>query len=132
MANELEKKKKKEVTNTVAEQLIDAGSAYAPDVDIFINNDEIVLSIDLPGVAKGDVKIEITENDTLVIRAKNSHAEPENPLLRQYGIGNYYRAFQISDEFDKDQVNAKLENGMLELRISKREEMKPRKIQITA
>jgi len=120
------------VTHTAAEQLIDSGNAYTPDVDIFVNNDEAVFAIDLPGVGKGDVAIEITENDTLVIKAKNTHAEPENPLLRQYGIGNYYRAFQISDEFDKNQVNAKLDNGMLEVRIPKREEMKPRKIAITA
>jgi HSP20 family molecular chaperone IbpA len=122
----------KEVSRTVAEQIIDSGNAYSPDVDIFINNDMIVFIAELPGVSKGDTSIEITENDTLVIKAKNSHKEPENMVIRQYGIGNYYRAFQISDEFDKEQVSAKLENGMLEIRIPKREEAKPRKIAINA
>ena len=132
MAQDLGKKEKQEVTHTAAEQLIDAGNAYKPDVDIFINENEVVFTIDLPGVDKGDVSIEITENDTLVIKAKNSHVEPENPLVRQYGIGNYYRAFQISDELNKGKVDAKLENGMLEITIPKREETKPRKIAIKA
>ena len=132
MNQELEKKAKKEVTHSIAEQLIDSGNAYAPDVDIFVNNDEIVFAVDLPGVAKGDVNIEISENDTIVIRAKNSHVEPQNPLIHQYGVGNYYRAFQISNEFDKDKVDVSLENGLLEVRVQKREEMKPKKIAITA
>ena len=132
MNQELEKKAKKEITHSVAEQLIDSGNAYAPDVDIFVNNDEVVFAVDLPGVAKGDANIGITENDTIIIRAKNSHAEPQNPLLHQYGVGNYYRAFQISNEFDKDKVQVDLENGLLEIRIQKRDDMKPKKMAITA
>jgi HSP20 family protein len=129
---ELEKKTKKEVMHSVAEQLIDSGNAYAPDVDILGNNDEVIFAVDIPGVAKGDVTIEITENDTIVIRARNSHVEPRGSLVRQFGIGNYYRAFHISNEFDKDRVTVALENGQLEVRVQKREEMKPRKVAITA
>ena len=81
---------------------------------------------------KGNVKIEVDETDTLVIRAKNSINEPDNILVRQFGIGDYYRSFQLSDDFDKDKVQAKLENGHLEVRIPKREEAKPRKIEIKA
>jgi len=132
MNQKLEKKAKKEITHSVAEQLIDSGNAYAPDVDIFVNIHEVVFAVDLPGVAKGDVNMEITENDTIIIRAKNSHAEPRNPLLHQYGVGNYYRAFKISNEFDKDKVQADLENGLLEIRIQKREDMKPKKMAVTA
>ena len=88
--------------------------------------------VDIPGVAKGDVNIEITENDVIVIRAKNSHVEPDNPLLQQYGVGNYYRVFQISNELDKDRVNVVLDNEQREIRVQKREKLKPRKIAITA
>jgi len=52
--------------------------------------------------------------------------------LRQYRIGDYYRAFQISDDYDKDRVQAKLENGLLQILIPKKESAKPRKIEIKA
>jgi HSP20 family protein len=129
---DLEKKAKKEVTHTVAEQLIGSGNAYSPDVDIFVDSNAVVFLVDIPGVVKGDVNIEITENDTIVITAKNSHIELQNPLLQQYCIGNYYRAFQISNELDKDHVKVELENGLLKIRVQKREDMKPKKVLITA
>jgi HSP20 family protein len=132
MNKELEKKEKKEVRHSVAEQLIDSGNAYSPDVDIFVDDNIVVFAVDLPGVAKGDVNIEITENDTIVIKARNSHIEPENSILRQYGVGNFYRVFEISNELDKDQVKVHIENGLLEICVQKREEMKPKKIAIIA
>ncbi|MFC1585076.1 Hsp20/alpha crystallin family protein [Fibrobacterota bacterium] len=132
MTTELEKKPKQEVKTTAAEHLRDAGTAYAPDVDIYLNEEEILIGVDLPGVEKGDVNIEINENNALIIRAKNSQAAPEKPVLRQFNIGNYYRAFQISEEFDKDKVSGKLENGLLKVSIPKREEAKPKRIKINA
>jgi len=132
MTAELSKRDKQEVKNTAAEQFVDAGTAFAPDVDIYSNNDETVFIVDLPGVEKGNVNIEVTESDTLVIRAKSSHTEPKKNVLREYNTGNYYRAFQISDEYDKDHIQASLENGQLEIRLARREELKPRRIKISA
>jgi len=129
---EIEKREKREVSHTGAEQMVDAGSAYSPDVDIYLSEDELFLAVDLPGVEKGAVNIEIDENNHLVIKAQTGVSEPERSVLRQFNIGNYYRAFQIGEEFDKDKVNAKLENGLLEVRIPKREEAKPKRIAINA
>ena len=130
MATEVEKKAKQEIKSTAAEHLQDAGSAYAPDVDVYVNQDEMVFAVDMPGVEKGGVSIEINENNTLIIQAKNSQAEPENLVLRQFNIGNYFRAFQIGEEFDKDKMAGKLENGLLEIHIPKKEEAKPKRIKI--
>ena len=129
---ELEKREKKEVSHTGAEQMVDAGSAYSPDVDIYLSEDELLLAADLPGVEKGDVNIEIDENNSLVIKAKTAQKEMENPVYKQFNVGNYYRAFQIGDEFDKDKVTGRLENGLLEVRVPKREEAKPKRIAINA
>ena len=130
--SELEKREKTEVRNTAAEQMDQAGPAYSPDINIFGSDDELVFEVEVPGVAKGDVRIEVDENNALVIRAKNSRTEPETALLRQYRVGNYYRAFQISDDYDKDRISAKLENGLLEVKIPKREEVKPKRVEIQA
>jgi len=132
MSTELEKREKQEVNTTAAEQMGHSGPAYSPDVDIYVSENEVVFAVDLPGVSKGDVTIQVDETDTLIIRAGNSHKEPDNVSFRQFRIGNYYRAFQLSDEYDKEKVSAKLGNGLLEVTVPKREEAKPKKIEIKA
>jgi len=127
---ELEKREQKEVTTTSAEQLTDVKNSYKPDVDIFYGEDKLFLSMDLPGVKKGDVNIEVDENNTLIIKAKSSFTEPEGPLYKQFRVGNYYRAFTLSDEFDRDKISATLENAVLEIIIPKKEEVKPKKLEI--
>jgi len=132
MTTELEKREKQEVSSTAAEQMNHSGPAYSPDVDIYSSDEEVVFAVDLPGVGKGDVSIQIDETNTLVIKAKNSQKEPEGIVIRQYQIGDYYRAFQLSDDYDKDKVSAKLENGCLEITVPKKEAAKPKKIEIKA
>lgn len=132
MNTELEKREKQEVGSTAAEQIQNSGLAYSPDVDIYVSEDAALFAIEIPGVNKGDVNIQVDETNSLIIRGKNSYVEPHNPVMRQYNTGDYYRAFQLSDEYDKDRISAKLENGLLEITIPRREERKPRKIEITA
>jgi HSP20 family protein len=132
MGAELEKRQKREVDSTAAEQMDQSGPSYSPDVDIYADDDKLLLAVDLPGVAKGDVAIQVDENNALVVRARNSFAEQAEPVLRQFNVGDFYRAFQLSDDFDKDKISAKLENGVLELTVPKREEVKPRRIEIKA
>jgi HSP20 family protein len=132
MSTDIEKKGKQEVASTAAEQMNHSGPAYRPDVDIYADDDRVLFAVDLPGVAKGDVEIQVDETDSLIIRGKNSYTPPDNPVLRQYHVGDFYRAFQLSKEYDKEKVSATLENGLLEITVPKREEMKPRKIEIKA
>jgi HSP20 family molecular chaperone IbpA len=128
----MEKRDKQEVSSTAAEQMNHSGAAYRPDVDIYASDDEVVFAVDLPGVNKGDVTIQVDETDSLVIRGRNSHTEPQGPVLKQYHVGDYYRAFQLSEDYDKDKISAKLENGLLQVTVPRREELKPRKIEIKA
>jgi HSP20 family protein len=132
MTAELEKREKQEVGSSAAEQMNQSGLAYSPDVDIHLSDDEVVFTVDLPGVGKGDVTINVDETDTLVITGKNSHKEPENALLRQYEVGDFYRAFQLSEDYNKEKITARLENGVLVVTIPKKEEAKPKKIEIKA
>ncbi|HMA63565.1 MAG: Hsp20/alpha crystallin family protein, partial [Fibrobacterota bacterium] len=90
-----------------------------------------VFVVDLPGVAKGDVAIHVDETNNLTIQAKNTFAEPDNAVTRQFRIGNYYRAFQIPDDYDKDRISATLDNGVLQIVLPVKESAKPRKIEIT-
>jgi HSP20 family protein len=108
------------------------GATIRPDTDVFVNNDDLVIVADMPGVAKGDVVIEIDEDNVVSISAKNVYTEPDAPVLRQFETGNYYRAFQISDEYDNDKVAAVIDTGVLRVTISRKESAKPRKIEISA
>ncbi|MFP4162594.1 MAG: Hsp20/alpha crystallin family protein [Chitinispirillaceae bacterium] len=132
MDNEVAKREKQEVRQASPEQLVDAGNAYLPDVDILDTKEALVMALDLPGVAKGDVSIEIDENNVLSIRGKTTFSEPEGIVYKEFNTGNYYRAFTLSDEFDKDKISAKLDNGVLQVTVPRREEVKPRKVQISA
>jgi len=132
METTLEKREKTEVKHSSPEQLIDSGNAYSPDVDIWETEDGLVFLVDLPGVKKGGVSIELDENDVLVLKAKTSASEPDARSRREFRVGDYYRAFSLSNEFDKDRLAAQLENGQLKLTVPRREEVKPRKIQIQA
>jgi len=132
MTADLEKREKQEVGSTAAENIAHSGPAFSPDVDIYVSDDAALFAVDMPGVSKGDVTIQVDESDTLIIKGKNSRKEPGSPVLRQYYSGDYYRAFQLSDEYDKEKISAKLANGLLEVTVPRREEVKPKKIEIKA
>jgi HSP20 family protein len=132
MKTDLEKREKQEVISTAAEQMNHSGPAFSPDVDIYASADEVLFGIELPGVGKGDVSVQVDETNTLVINAKNSYKEAGSAVLRQYYVGDYYRAFQISDDYDKEKVSATIENGLLQITIPKRESAKPKRIEIKA
>ena len=65
------------------------------------------------------------ETNSLIIQGKNSFQEPKNPIMRQYNVGDYYRAFQLSDQYDKERISAKFENGLLELLFPEKKRVSP-------
>jgi HSP20 family protein len=106
---------------------------YTPDVDIIEQKDEIIVTADLPGV--DDKSLDITlEKNVLTIHGR---VEPEVTSTRrliysEYGIGDYQRAFTLSDEVDKDKIQATMKNGVLRLVLPKATAAKTRKIAVTA
>jgi HSP20 family protein len=121
-----------EMENKNTNEIITSQNAYTPDVDIYDTKDELLVVADIPGVSKGDVSIEIDENNILFIRAKTSFKEPDGKISSEFQTGNYFKAFSISNDFNKDAIQAKLENGVLEISVPRKEEAKPRKISINA
>lgn len=102
-----------------------------PAADIYENENEFILKLEMPGVGKDNVEITL-ENDYLEILGKVEH-EKENDykvIDREYLVGDYYRRFYVSTKIDRDKINAKMENGILTLTLAKSEEIKPRKIEV--
>jgi HSP20 family molecular chaperone IbpA len=114
------------------ESVVDPGSAYAPDADIVENGDSLAMYLDLPGVPAGGAAVEVDENNILTVRAKNAFREPEGRFLRQARIGDYYRAFQLGAEYDRDRITAALKDGVLTVTVPKREEARTKRIEIKA
>lgn len=130
---ELSKREKHAVSSTSAEQLVDPGNAFSPDVDIYDTDEALVLTLDVPGVSKGNVRIEIDENNIMSVLAKTNLEEPkENAVIREFDSGDYFRAFALNDDFQKDTIRGKLENGVLEIIVPRKRATQSRRIQISA
>lgn len=104
---------------------------FTPAADIYTTTDHLIAVIDMPGVGKGDVTIEVDENNILSVKGRQSFQTPDNPVLGEFSKGCYYRAFSLGDSYNREAMSASLDNGVLEVRIPLREEQKPRKIEIT-
>jgi HSP20 family molecular chaperone IbpA len=112
------------------EQMGDPGNALMPDVDIIENAEGLTLYVDLPGVAQGGVELALDENYILTLKAKNAFREPEGKLLAQADVADYFRAFQLGSEYDRGLISAQFRDGVLTLRIPRREDAKPRRVEI--
>jgi len=100
-------------------------------VDIFEDETGIVVLADMPGVAKERLDIKI-DRDTLSIEGRTSIPMPEGmeALYADVRSNLYQRSFSLSSELDGSKAEATLKDGVLALRIPKREEHKPRKIEV--
>lgn len=102
-----------------------------PPVDICEDADGITLFADMPGVSRERLSIQV-DKDTLVIEGNAQIEMPEGmkPLYADIRATRYRRSFAISSELDIDNIDASLRDGVLKLRLHKRPESRPRKIEI--
>lgn len=102
-----------------------------PAVDICEDTDGISLWVDMPGVSRERLDIQV-DRDTLVIEGHAQIDTPEGikPIYADVRSTRYRRSFALSSELDTDQIEATMVDGVLNLRIHKRAESKPRKIEV--
>ncbi len=106
---------------------------FKPDVDITEKNDETVVTADLPGVEEQSLDITLEKN-IITIRGSVSAEIPNGYRLAygEYEMCDYERAFTLSDEVDKDRIQATLKNGVLKLVLPRAAAAKARKIAVAA
>lgn len=105
---------------------------YTPRVDIIEKKEYILLVADMPGVDEKSVDVTI-EKDLLTIHGS---VEPETHknhrlAISEYGTGDYERTFTISDEIDREHIQASVKDGVLRLTLPKAEAAKTRHIPVT-
>jgi HSP20 family protein len=108
--------------------------AWMPPVDIMEEKDRILLTAELPGFQEGDIAIEM-EGNVLTLRGeRKSEVEKEGRTFHRVerSYGQFLRSFTLPNNVDRERIQAKFSNGLLEIDMPKREEAKPRQIRITA
>jgi HSP20 family protein len=117
-------------------RLTDGGSGLAPyGVDVREDTDHIYVDAELPGFKKEEVNISL-ENNTLTISAEHKESEERKSdkaewLLHERHYSKFQRSFTLPPTVDPNSVEAKLSDGVLHVDLNKREDTKPRKIQVS-
>lgn len=107
-------------------------SYLRPPADIYEDSRGITVEADLPGVSRERLTIEVDSNN-LTIDGKIGVEMPEGmeALHAEIGSTHFRRSFTLSNELEADKISAELKDGVLRLYLPKREELQPRKIEVT-
>jgi HSP20 family molecular chaperone IbpA len=107
--------------------------AVAPLVDIFEDERGITVLAEMPGVAKEQLNVRADRNGLLIEgEAKIDVPEGMQPLYADMQCTRYRRSFTLSSELEAERIEANLKDGVLTVRIPKRAEFRPRRIEVTA
>src|SRR4030088_621263 len=108
-------------------------TAWAPSVDIYETEHELVVKADLPDVDPKDLDIRV-ENNILTIRGERKfekNVNQENYLRVERAYGSFARSFTLANTVNAEAIKADYQNGVLTLTIPKKEEAKPKQIKVT-
>jgi HSP20 family protein len=110
-----------------------SGRAWLPAVDMHETKDALVLKVELPGVSEKDVAVSIT-GDLLTIKGERRWSEEETKGQKHLHVervfGQFERLIQLPMAVQPDKVKATYRDGVLEVKLPKAEELKPREIKI--
>jgi HSP20 family protein len=105
---------------------------WAPEVDIYETENELVVKADLPDVNPQDLDIRV-ENNILTIRGErkfDKKVNEDNYLRIERSYGSFSRSFSLANSVKSEAIKADYQNGVLTLSIPKREEAKPKQIKV--
>ena len=107
-------------------------SNFAPPVDVYEDEHNITLNIEVPGIDEKDINVSI-ENNTLTVRGerrfeKDEKEENFHRVERMYG--SFTRSFTLPNTVETEQVTAHYEKGVLKIRLAKKAEAKPKLIKV--
>jgi HSP20 family protein len=108
------------------------GTAWSPAVDILETDSDLILRADLPGIDPKDVEVQF-ENGTLTLRGERkfeSDAKEDNFRRVERVYGSFVRSFALPRTLDAEKVEAHYRNGVLEVKLPKRPEAKPKQIKV--
>lgn len=120
--------KSQEITQKEQEALTDRKSGkprLIPPVDVFENKEEILVVADLPGVTKDSLSIRMEDAELMI---QGSQEEASEGV--QWQAVEFFRTFRVPNSVDPRGISAELKQGVLNLKLKKREEAKPKQIEV--
>ena len=107
-------------------------STFAPPVDVYEDEHNITLKIEVPGIDEKDIDVQI-ENNTLTVHGERKFEKEEKEenyrrVERQYG--SFTRSFTLPNTVDAEQVQAHYDKGILKIQLAKKAEAKPKQIKV--
>lgn len=109
------------------------GSTFPP-VNVWEDAEAVYLECELPGIDQKDLEIYVTGANQITLKGQRKTTAPEKTVWhrQERGGGNFVRVLTLPTDVNGDQVQAHLENGILNVRLAKSEAAKPRKITVKA
>lgn len=125
--------KKEEALSTEGTERTRETRCFVPRADIYENENDIAVLVDLPGVSKDSVEITLEKN----ILKINGYVDQETPkgyslAFAEYRVGDYERSFRLTNQIDQNKIEAIMNDGVLKLHLPKAEAAKTRKIAVKA
>jgi len=104
---------------------------YLPSTDIFETEEALTVVMEMPGVDKGNVDVNVEDNVLRIDgRIDFSKYEGLQPVYTEYNIGHYRRSFNLPSRIDRSKISAEMKDGVLHVVLPKAEEAKPRRISV--
>ena len=105
---------------------------FLPPTDIFENTDALTIVMEMPGVDKKDLDVNV-EDGVLSVEGRLDFSKYAGmqPVYTEYNVGHYRRTFTLSSKIDQERISAEIKDGVLTLVLPKAEEAKPRKILVS-
>ena len=122
-----------EIATEFSRQISFDGNTLIPHTDMYEEKGELVVKTELPGINEKDLEVTL-EDDMLTIRAERKEEVAEDAAYhtREQYYGKYIRSMLLPFHVNGDKVSATFENGILELRLPKAEELKAKRIEVKA
>ncbi len=117
----------------VGDDVINAPLRY-PAVNLWQAEDAVTISADVPGVEPSDIDISVKEN-VVTFSGERKAVNNDEALVwhqRERAFGKFSRAFRMPFNLDPDKTEARVSNGVLEITLHRRDEDKPRRIEVKA
>ena len=126
---DLEVQQKREVASK--QEATTPGRVFLPTTDIFETDQALAVVMEMPGVKKDKVEINL-EDGVLTVEGRIDFTKYQDllPVYTEYNIGNYRRSFTLPESIDQEKIKAEMSDGVLTLSLPKAEKAKPRKIAI--
>jgi HSP20 family molecular chaperone IbpA len=110
-----------------------ARATFVPRSDIYETEENVIVTLDMPGTREDTIDITLEKN-VLTINGLSTHDSPEgySLVMAEYQAGDYERSFRLTDEINREDIEAIYKDGVLKLTLPKAEVAKTRKISVKA